>query len=465
MPARRIIPCLDLKGGRVVKGVRFADLRDAGDPVELAKLYEGAGADELVFLDITATLEARTATLAAVRQIAAQLTIPFTVGGGVNSNDDIRTLLQSGCDKVALNSAAVRTPELIAQAAAEFGSQCIVVAIDARAAPCGFETVIDAGRTGTGRDAVEWAREAARLGAGELLVTSIDRDGTKSGFDLPLLRAIRDAVNVPVIASGGAGRAEDFAEVFKTCDVDAALAASLFHYGELSIGDLKRFLTQRGISIRPLERDAFSLDALRWDERGLLPVVIQDASTRAVLTLAYANRAALQETLDTKQVVLFSRSRNALWHKGETSGNTQAVLSVSYDCDMDALLYCVDPHGPACHTGALTCFHNTIPSGEPSGTIFDALGMLQRVLRDRKTSAPADSYVARLYSGGVDAICKKIGEEATEVILAAKGDNRDERIWEAADLLFHLMVLLQHQNIDLNDVGAELLRRHTPPGA
>lgn len=250
MLAKRIVPCLDIKDGRVVKGVRFVELADAGDPVELARRYEMAGADELVFLDITATVEGRGATLAVVRAVAAELTIPFAVGGGVKTVDDVNALLRAGCDKVSLNSAALRQPELISAAARIFGNQCIVVAIDARAAGDSFEVVVDGGRTPTGRDAIEWAREAEGRGAGELLVTSIDRDGTRSGFDLAMLRAIRDAVDLPVIASGGAGNVGDFVDVFLRADADAALAASLFHYGELEIAALKDSLAAHGISVR-----------------------------------------------------------------------------------------------------------------------------------------------------------------------------------------------------------------------
>lgn len=253
MLVRRIVPCLDIKNGRVVKGIRFVELRDAGDPVELARAYENSGADELVFLDITATVEGRKATREVVRAVAAELTIPFAVGGGVNSVDDVRSLLRAGCDKVSLNSGAVRTPEVLEAAAAEFGSQCIVLAIDARSREDGgWEVVIDGGRTQTGLDAVEWARRGTRLGAGEILLTSMDRDGTKSGFDIALTRAVRDAVNVPVIASGGAGGEDDFARVFLEADADAALAASLFHFGELAIPDLKDVLRAKGIPIRPV---------------------------------------------------------------------------------------------------------------------------------------------------------------------------------------------------------------------
>jgi cyclase len=249
---RRIIPCLDIKAGRVVKGVRFVELADAGDPVELARLYEARGADELVFLDITATIEGRRAMRDVVRAVAAELTIPFAVGGGVSTVEDVRDLLRAGCDKVSLNSAAVRDPAVLRAAAEEFGSQCIVLAIDARREPgSGYEVMVDGGRTRTGRDAVAWAREATALGAGEILLTSMDRDGTLAGFDLELTRAVRDAVEVPVIASGGAGTSGDFADVFASAGADAALAASLFHFGKLDIGDLKADLLGRGLPIRP----------------------------------------------------------------------------------------------------------------------------------------------------------------------------------------------------------------------
>lgn len=252
MLVRRIVPCLDIKDGRVVKGVRFVELRDAGDPVELARAYETSGADELVFLDITATVEGRKATREVVRAVAEELTIPFAVGGGTSTVDDVRLLLRAGCDKVSLNSAAVRNPYVLQAAAAEFGSQCIVLAIDARRSSNGesWEVIVDGGRTATGLDALEWAQRGAQLGAGEILLTSMDRDGTKSGFDVELTRAVHDAVNVPVIASGGAGSAEDFARVFEDGKADAALAASLFHFGELAIPDLKEALHARGIPVR-----------------------------------------------------------------------------------------------------------------------------------------------------------------------------------------------------------------------
>ncbi len=248
--ARRIIPCLDVHAGRVVKGVNFVNLRDAGDPVEAAKAYGQAGADELVFLDISATYEERGIMLDIAAQVAEQVFIPFTVGGGVRSREDARALLLAGADKVSLNSAAVRRPELIQELADHFGSQAVVLAIDARRKGPSWEVYVAGGRVPTGLDAVAWAERGAALGAGEILLTSMDRDGTKDGFDLELCRAVSAVVGVPVIASGGAGRMEHFAEVLQEGVADAALAASVFHFGEVAIPELKAYLAQRGIPVR-----------------------------------------------------------------------------------------------------------------------------------------------------------------------------------------------------------------------
>ena len=253
MLARRIIPCLDVKDGRVVKGVNFINLRDAGDPVEQARIYDREGADELCFLDISATPEGRQTTVQMVRQVADQVFLPLTVGGGIRSVEDVRRILKAGADKVSLNSAAVRRPELLTQAARRFGSQCIVLAIDARRTPeGGWEVTVDGGRTPTGLDAVAWAVEGVRLGAGEILLTSMDADGTLAGYDLPLTRAVAATVDVPVIASGGAGSLEHFAAVLQEGRADAALAASLFHDQVLTVGQVKRYLIGRGIPIRPV---------------------------------------------------------------------------------------------------------------------------------------------------------------------------------------------------------------------
>jgi imidazole glycerol-phosphate synthase subunit HisF len=250
MLAKRIIPCLDVDKGRVVKGVKFQNLRDAGDPVEVAKGYEEQSADELVFLDITASAEERKIMIEVVQRVAETVFIPFTVGGGVSSLEDIRRLLSAGADKVSINTAAVKNPQLIYESAKRFGSQCIVVAIDAKRSERGWEVYIHGGRTPTGLDAVEWAKRVESLGAGEILLTSMDADGTKKGYDIELCRAVASAVSIPVIASGGAGTMEHFYEVFTQTNADAALAASLFHFKEVSIPELKAYLKNKGVHVR-----------------------------------------------------------------------------------------------------------------------------------------------------------------------------------------------------------------------
>lgn len=276
MFTKRIIPCLDVNRGRVVKGVNFVNLRDAGDPVEVAKAYDKEGADELVFLDITASSENRATVVDMVSRVAANVFIPFTVGGGIRTVDDFKELLREGADKISINSSALARPELISEAALKFGSQCVVVAIDARRRltgeeadggrsadkyhyekydltqvhKTGWDVYVKGGRENTCKDAVEWAMEAERLGAGEILLTSMDADGTRDGYDLGLTRAVSSAVSIPVIASGGAGKPEDFYDALTAGGAEAALAASLFHYKELEIRDLKQYLRERGIAVR-----------------------------------------------------------------------------------------------------------------------------------------------------------------------------------------------------------------------
>ncbi|MFA5089526.1 MAG: imidazole glycerol phosphate synthase subunit HisF [Candidatus Omnitrophota bacterium] len=257
MLTKRIIPCLDIKDSRVVKGIKFLGLKDAGDPVEAAVAYDKQGADELVFLDITASIEYRKTLVELVKKIASNIFMPFTVGGGVSDIDDIRALLNAGADKVSINTAAVRYHELIREASLKFGSQCIVVAVDAKmtaknntAESHKWEVYINGGRTPTGMDVLEWVKQAEQLGAGEILLTSMDYDGTKDGYDIPLTKSTVDAVNIPVIASGGAGRMEHMYEVLVNAGADACLAASIFHYGEYTVGDVKKYLSGKGIAVR-----------------------------------------------------------------------------------------------------------------------------------------------------------------------------------------------------------------------
>ena len=251
MLAKRIIPCLDVRDGRVVKGVNFVNIRDAGDPVELARYYSDQGADEIVFLDITATSDARDTVADVVERTAAQVFVPLTVGGGIRTLEDFQRLLRAGADKISVNSAAVARPELIAEAAERFGSQCVVLAVDARSRGDGiWEVVVAGGRKPTGMDLIEWVKRGEALGAGEILLTSMDADGTKAGFDLAMTKAVTDAVSIPVIASGGCGSLAHFAEVFEETGCDAALAASLFHFGELTVPQVKEYLETRQIPVR-----------------------------------------------------------------------------------------------------------------------------------------------------------------------------------------------------------------------
>ena len=252
MLSKRIIPCLDVHAGRVVKGVNFVNLRDAGDPVEIAQMYDKAGADELVFLDITASSDARGILLDVVRETARKVFIPFTVGGGIRTVHDFRDILKEGADKISINSSAVKTPELITEAALKFGSQCVVVAIDVkkRENTSGYDVYINGGRINTGLDAVEWAKKVEKLGAGEILLTSMNADGTKAGYDIDITSEISSELNIPVIASGGAGKLEHFKDVFTRGKADAALVASLFHYKEMEIMDLKQYLKNENIEVR-----------------------------------------------------------------------------------------------------------------------------------------------------------------------------------------------------------------------
>lgn len=366
MLTKRIIPCLDIKNGRVVKGINFLGLRDAGDPVECAKQYNLSGADELVFLDITATLEARDTVLDMVRRVADQVFIPFTVGGGIRTVEDIRNILNAGADKVSLNSAAVKDPEFVREASEIFGAQCIVCAIDVKSRegdsrfPSGYEVVIAAGTKPTGLDAVEWAKKAVELGAGEILLTSMDKDGTKSGFDNKITSLISEAVSVPVIASGGAGSMEDFYDGIVDGKADAVLAASLFHFGEIKIWDLKRYLEGRGIPVRQISPELNMWAHMKKNSDGMVPAICQDSETDEVLMVAYMNFEAFELTCKTGYMHYYSRSRDTLWKKGETSGHVQKVVSAAIDCDRDTLLYKIEQTGAACHTGNRSCFYTPL---------------------------------------------------------------------------------------------------------
>ncbi len=483
MLAKRIVPCLDVDDGRVVKGVRFQDLRDAGDPVELARVYATEGADELVFLDISATSEGRRTAAALAERVARELFVPFTVGGGLRTMEGMREVLHAGADRVAINTAAVRDPSLIARAADRFGSQAIVVSIDAQREGTGWRVFVRAGSEDTDLDAVDWAARAAELGAGEILLTSIDRDGTREGYDLELLRAVRRAVGVPVIASGGAGRPRDFAHAFRA-GANAALAASLFHFGEVRIPALKAWLAAEGIPVRPAPEEGGSAppeegrvsepEELRFDpETGLVPAVIRSLDDGTVRMLGYMDREALARTLSSGRVVFYSRSRGSLWEKGETSGHWLEPVRVRTDCDGDALLVDVRAHGPTCHRGTRSCFeagHVLLApradppewggqsSATPAPRLAKALEALVEVVAERDRERPSGSGTAALLEGGVPAAARKVGEEALETVLAALAE--PERLAEeSADLLYHLVVLWRAAGLGPGEVARVLIER------
>jgi len=466
--AVRVIPCLDIAGGRVVKGVSFENLRDAGDPVEAAIRYEHEGADEVAFLDIAAPVEARGTLLGLVSRVANVLSIPFTVGGGVRSIEDADALLRAGADRVTVNTAAVSDPSLLSRLAAQFGAQCVVLAIDgkrvrARDGQLQMMVMTHGGRTLTERTVVSWAAEAAAAGAGEILLTSVDADGTQEGFDLEMLRAVRGVVDVPVVASGGAGDLNDFARAVLIGGADAVLAASVFHDRVFSIVEVKAAMKRAGLAVRPVPPRATPLQP-RYDANGLVPVVVRDVETGDVLTLAWANAEALEKTRETGFSHFYSRSRKALWKKGETSGHVQNVVSISFDCDRDTVLYDVQPVGPACHTGARTCFTRVdtlVPGAGDAGRLD--LTALFATIADRRDNPEKGSYTNKLLDAGAARIAQKVGEEAVETALAAVGGTNEALADEAADLLYHLAVLLTARGLSPKDVAAVLARRRGAP--
>ncbi|HSB63878.1 MAG TPA: imidazole glycerol phosphate synthase subunit HisF [Thermoanaerobaculia bacterium] len=468
--AVRVIPCLDVAGGRVVKGVSFESLRDAGDPVEAASRYEAEGADELAFLDIAAAHEKRGTLVELASRVAEVLSIPFTVGGGVRSVEDADALLRAGADRVTVNTAAVEDPSLITRLAEQFGAQCVVVAIDGKRMREASDLAVmrvmtHGGRRPTDRTVTGWAAAAAAAGAGEILLTSVDADGTQAGFDLEMLRAVRAAVAVPIVASGGAGQLDDFAKAVVIGGADAVLAASVFHDRIFTIGAVKEAMRRSGLAIRPAPAHVRTL-LPRYDASGLVPVIMRDVVTGNVLTLAWANAEALAKTRETGLAHFYSRSRKELWKKGETSGNVQHVVGISLDCDDDAVLYDVRPSGPACHTGADSCFSRveTLAPGQDLGPADELdLTALFAVVRARKDSPVPGSYTNQLLEAGVSRIAQKVGEEAVETALASVSGDAGALAGEAADLLYHLAVLLTARGVAPGDVAQKLAERRGAP--
>ena len=472
MLAKRIIACLDVRNGRVVKGTKFTDIKDVDSPEKLAKFYSDNSVDELVFYDITASNEERKTSLEFVERVAQVINIPFSAGGGVSTIEDFKYILRKGADKVSVNSAAVKNPQLIREASMAFGSQCVVLSMDVKKNDEGSWSVyVKGGREKTELDAIEWAITAAELGAGEIVVNSIDEDGMKNGYDLELLSRITSVVNIPVIASGGAGKKEHFLDALQKTGVDGVLAASVFHFGEIKVPELKQYLKENGAEIRmpeaaPQKKEspsaaAADISMIRFTKDGLVPCICQDAKTGAVLMLAYMNEQSLRLTLEKKRAVYYSRSRSELWEKGATSGNTQKVRAIYYDCDADALLIKVEQTGNACHTGEYSCFFNAVfddlgVSADSGSSVF---GELYATVIGRKNDPSEGSYTNYLFDKGLDKILKKVGEEAAETIIAAKNQDRQELIGETGDLIYHLTVMLAEKGISMDEIEQELKSR------
>jgi len=366
MLTRRIIPCLDVKDGQVVKGVHFKNLTQEGDPVELAARYSNSGADELVFLDITATIESRKHVVELVRKVAKKVFIPFTVGGGIRSTEDITQILNAGADKVSINSAALKDSTIIQDASDIFGSQCIVLAVDVKREKSSWVVYSHGGTRLTEKEAISWVKEGIDRGAGEILLTSMDADGTQNGIDLEITRLISQTVNVPIIASGGIGKLSHFKDAILFGEADAVLAASVFHRNIYSVDQVKTYLARHSIPVRIEGKHSHLINTfnLKLSDKGLIPAIVQDAKTGMVLMLAYMNEESLSISLKEGRTCFWSRSRQEFWRKGETSGFIQKIKSIHLDCDRDTLLVAVEQVGPACHNGTQSCFTESVQLSE-----------------------------------------------------------------------------------------------------
>ena len=443
MLAKRIIPCLDIREGQTVKGINFVGLRNVGDPVELGAKYAAEGADELVYLDISATEEGRQTFTELVARIAERIDIPFTVGGGIASVADAGRLLDAGADKVTVNSAAVRDPALIDAIASKYGSQFVVAAIDARMTDGVWRVTTHGGKRMTDRELFAWAHEVCQRGAGELLFLRTAGRAAHPHHRLGRRRvgaAHRRRADARPCRRGARGQ---HLPLQRNPDPRAQTGIAPAEYQRKTIDTME-------ITAKPFE----ALDASKQAD-GLIPAIIQDARTLRVLMLGYMNREAYEKSLSEGRVTFYSRTRRRLWTKGETSGNYLEIVSVTADCDNDTLLIRAIPHGPTCHTGAASCFDGA--AAGPEGFIRYLQGVIQR----RHAEMPEGSYTSKLFERGVNKIAQKVGEEAVETVIEAVAGNREAMIYEASDLIYHLLVLLEAAGCSIADLEAELARRHS----
>ncbi|MGI6090183.1 MAG: bifunctional phosphoribosyl-AMP cyclohydrolase/phosphoribosyl-ATP diphosphatase HisIE [Saccharofermentanales bacterium] len=453
MKTKSIYACMDIKDGKVVKGVKFADIQEiSDDPVALAQKYGQDGADYLVFYDIGATVDNKDIFYDKIAEILKVVNIPVVVGGGIRTLSDCDRLYDLGVRHFSINSAAIRNPALLQEVSAKYGSDNLILSVDVKKVGAAYHVFLGAGKEDTGLDAKKWIEKGVALGAGTVVINSIDTDGVKEGYDLAMLEILTEDVNCNVVASGGAGKIEDFLEVFrKNKKVTGALAASIFHYDLVSIKEIKEAM------VTMIDID---IDNLKFDERGLIPAIVVDAQNNNTLMLAYMNRESLALSIEKRLTHFYSRSRQSLWLKGETSGNYQHIVKIVADCDLDTLLVYVNKDGPACHTGEESCFFNIVYQDAEKKDAAFSLAKLYDLILGRKENPGEKSYTSYLFREGRDKILKKVGEESTEVVIAAKGDDKGETIYELADLLYHSLVLMADMDIQITDILAELAGRY-----
>lgn len=454
----KVVPCLDMMNGRIVKGVHFKGMIDAGDPAECIARYCKEGADEVWMLDIKASEEGRKTNLEMIKKAAAICTVPLCIGGGIASLDDVDAIMEAGASKVGIGSASLTNDEVIRRASYKYGASAVTALVDVFKNADGQYEVMGAGQTPSGKLLAPWVKQLAEWGAGEILLTTM-QDGAKTGYDLEATKIAAEASPLPVTASGGAGELQHFVDAVNIAGAKGLLAASVFHSAKFSIAQVKEVLESNGIATFHGEID---LSNIKFDEKGLVPAVVQDAKTGTVLMLAYMNEESLKKTLETGLATYFSRSRQSLWVKGETSSHFQHVREIRYDCDGDTILLKVDQDGAACHTGNYSCFFNTLKTLEGGRT--SALGMQAlieeyKLILDRKEHPKEGSYTNMLLSKGADKIGKKVVEEAAETLIGAKNGDKANLAFEMADLLFHLSVLLVDQGLSWDDVWAEIENR------
>ena len=443
----------------MVKGVRFRDHRIVGDILDLAGRYRDAGADELVFYDISASPEGRSVDRTWVSRVARILDIPFCVAGGIRSVDDAEAVLASGAEKISVNSPALSHPELIDELSERFGAQCVVVGIDSQTVPAGFRVqqfTGDAHRTrDTARDTLAWVAEVQRRGAGEIVLNCMASDGVRQGYDIAQLCAVRGIMSRAI----GGLRRRGHPGAFRRRVPDGGRRCGTRRQRVPFGRDRHTGVETRTAHRRHRGETMMDATRLDWDkDGGLLPAIVQDAANGAVLMLGYMNRDALAETLSSQRVTFWSRSKNRLWTKGETSGHFLELRGIAADCDGDTLLVLAEPRGPACHTGTPTCWGEQSPRAAGQDLAF--LGTLQEVIRQRIAERPEGSYTAKLLGEGTRRIAQKVGEEGLELALAAVAQSDSEIIGEAADLLYHAMLLLQVKHLSLAQVVEELRSRH-----